>query len=198
MYSSTMEARTVVSPCGAQPAPRRATARQQLPRASAPAPAPSIESAAPAAPLHVAGDSTADSATHNGAEAAAWTVAEAQPTAGSHPPSGDAADDSDGGGCGGNEAPLPSRLSAEEAELPRQLGSMQVGGGGAARATFDEAAADSLPVAVGDLGGCLRMFGGAPSPYLRTAQGDFVEAVRAFARLAAARHELLAAVAVLK
>lgn len=56
----------------------------------------------------------------------------------------------------------------------------------------------SWRVEFGSLQSCLRMFGAAPSPYLRTAQSDFVAATRLIPRLAKARHCLLSAALELK
>ncbi len=90
-------------------------------------------------------------------------------------------------------APVP-RCEA----LREQFDKMQLSGNDsdAPNASAAGTADGSFPVDVGDLSGCLRMFGGAPSPYLRVAQHDFVRAVRALASLAAAQRDLLAAVSV--
>lgn len=45
-------------------------------------------------------------------------------------------------------------------------------------------------VEIGSLRGCLHMFGATPSPYLRTAQSDFVAATRLLPRLVKAQQQL--------
>lgn len=45
-------------------------------------------------------------------------------------------------------------------------------------------------VEIGSLRGCLHMFGATPSPYLRTAQSDFVAAIRLLPRLVKAQQQL--------
>ena len=185
MYSSTMEARTTVPaahnhpPPGGFPAPP--TGHAHTP------PANSAPTTAQPRPLDA---TTAENVPRD------VSVSQAQPANSAVQPASDVAEEVGASASSSNAAAPALRCDA----LRGQLDQMQLSGddSDAASASAASTADGNFPVDVGDLSGCLRMFGGAPSPYLRAAQDDFVRAVRALASLAAAQRDLLAAVSVLQ
>mmetsp|Transcript_14854 Transcript_14854/g.44883 ORF Transcript_14854/g.44883 Transcript_14854/m.44883 type:complete len:182 (+) Transcript_14854:424-969(+) len=180
MYSSTMVARTVVVTHNRETAPSPVVQSEGAP---APMAAPESSEATSAPVEEPASSSTAAESSTRQRAAAADASASAEP-------SGIEAGETGSTTIGGKILPASSVATAP---LSQQLDSMSL-------ATCDTAAAPSgdLFVDVRDISSCLRMFGGAPSPYLRAAQSEFVQAVRTLARVAAAQRELLTAAIALK